>query len=818
MVIRERAAAALRGMAWIRGPVLAAAADLVGTPRRRRIAWSAAAGTALLAAAALLAALVIPLPERLSAPPSTVVTYSDGTPAHVFLAPDGRMRIPARPGEVDPAYVEALLRYEDKRFFAHPGVDPLAVCRAFFLNVRHGHIVSGGSTLTMQLIRMVEPRPRTIRSKIIEALRAVQIECRWSKEEILSAYLTFAPYGGNLEGVETACQAYFGHGASHVSMEEIAVLLAVPQRPARRCPSPSNRKALRESRDEIARWLSGEEALPMGPGEGDPDPDALLTRIVMSPVPQSLRPMPRHAPHAAGWLRRRLPGRIRIETTLHRGAQRTAENLLAEVRGEMAGRGIHNGAAVLLDHREGEIRALVGNVDFWDGEHGGQIVGFDVPRSPGSALKPFLYALALDRGVALPEHLVPDVPVAYGAYAPRNYDGSFSGLVRLEEALSRSLNVPFVRLLESVGLESFIGLLRECGAAHLRDDPGYYGLSAAIGSVEITPLELAGLYAALAEGGTWRRPVILRDEEAPGSRMFSKGAAYLTRRALARKDRPDFPQRRRFSGVPNRIHWKTGTSYGYRDAWAAGSGSRHTAAVWFGNFDNASCVDLVGSEAAAPVLFDLLEAVADRSAPPLPDAPSGDLKGITVCSYSGRLPGPACPDTSRVLALREHVPTETCPYHVAVDVDLETGMALAPGCRGDRPYETHTFITWPPGIRNWLDDGHRNLPSPPRLFPGCGTPPPQAPPRIVSPPAGQTLVLLSGVDRKRQEIPLQAETEDPRALLSWFIDGEYQGTVAAHEKIWWTPEPGVREFVVMDHSGLSSRCVLEVRERGRTVS
>ena len=356
----------------------------------------------------------------------------------------------------------------------------------------------------------------------------------------------------------------------------------------------------------------------------------------------------------------------------------------------------------------------------------------------------------------------------------------------------------------------------------MRSKPGYYGLSAAIGSVEITPLELAGLYASLARDGRHRPLRWVKDDEerqrravpvSRGDQILSPGSAYLTRRALARRDRPDFPSRRRLSGTPPSIHWKTGTSYGHRDAWAAGSGPDHTAVVWLGNFDNSPSVDLVGAEAAGPLLFDLLEAVADRSRPQVADRPTADLKRVEVCAYSGYLPTRACRERDWALALRRHVPTARCPYHAAIDVDLASGLALNPSCRAGRDYETRSYVVWPASIRRFLAQGHRWLPVPPTLAPDCETAGRRTPPAILSPPAGQVLVLLPGVAASDQEIPLQAESTSPGATLSWFVNGEFLGTAPAAERLWWLPRAGEHEIVVLDEAGQSARRRLEVRSR-----
>lgn len=770
-----------------------------------------------LAVALVTAAWKVSLPERLSTPPSVVMEYRDGTPAHVFLAPDERWRIEASPEGIDPAYLRALFALEDKRFHHHPGVDPLAVLRAMVTNVARGRRVSGASTLTMQLVRVLEPRPRTLMSKVIESFRAVQLELRLSKREILAAYLQFVPYGRNVEGVEAAALAYFGHGASHLSPAEISTLLAVPQNPSRRYPTPENAERLRAARDEVARRLLEDGALPLGPEGAKVPPEVVLAEVRATPVPTALKAFPREAPHAAAWLRARHPSERRLRTTLDAGTQRLAERVLRDASAELGARGIHNGAAVVVEHERAEVRALVGGFDFFDARHGGQIAAFATPRSPGSTLKPLLYAMGIDRGLVGPEQLVADIPTTYGGYAPRNFDGRFQGLVRLEDALSQSLNLPFVRLLEHLGVERFLGTLRLLGVDSLVPEPGHYGLSAAVGALEMTPLELAGVYVALARDGRTRSLKVLEEGRRPeeAREVFSPGAAWLTRRALSLKDRPDFPARRRLTGLPPRVHWKTGTSFGHRDAWAVGSGPRHTAVVWLGNLDNAPSVHLVGAEAAGPVLFDVLEAVGPRGRAALedPDAvPPADLMQVEVCAYSGHLATDACAERRHVYARRTSVPTEPCPYHQRVEVDVATGLAVGPQCRAGREVESRVYLSWPASIRRFLGEQHRRLPEPPAPAPGCEPGGAEAAPRIVSPPEGQVALLIPGVAPEQQEVPLEAEAAHAREL-TWFVDGTYLGRAKADERLWWTPRAGTHEILVTDDRGQSARRTLVVRER-----
>lgn len=757
-----------------------------------------------LVGSGLVAAALVPLPERLGTPGSVAVDWRDGSVAHVFLAPDERWRVPVGLDEVDPAYVVALVALEDERFWWHPGVDPVAIARAAGSNLAAGGVVSGASTLTMQLVRVLEPRPRTLRSKVIEAARALQLELYLDKGQVLEAYLTFTPYGRNLEGIEAASLAYFGHRATHLSADEIATLLAVPQSPTRRYPHPDHVDALTAARDGIAAFLLGRGGLP--------DP-TVLAELQAQPVPTALRPFPRDVPHAATWLRARSPGQTRIPTTLDRGTQARTEAALARHRGEHARAGIHNASVVVLDHDAGEVRALVGSFDFWDAEHGGQIPMFDVARSPGSALKPFLYARAIDSGDLLPEHLIEDLPAAFGAYTPHNYDGEFDGLVRAQDALSRSLNLPFVRMLQRQGVDHFLGHLQLMGVESLVETPGYYGLSVAAGGIELTALELAGLYGALARGGSAVTPTLVpREGPAPAWQAFSPGATWLTQRALSLRDRPDFPARRRLAEIPPAVAWKTGTSFGHRDAWAAGWDPDHTVVVWSGNADMTPSSGLVGSRASGPILFDVLEALGDRDA--LADPAPRDLVHVDVCALSGHLPGPACEHTDSVWALRTAVPTARCGLHRAVEVEVASGLAVAPGCREGLETRVESVVVWPAEVRRFLGRQQAALARPPAVHPACTAQVHGEAPSIRRPSVGQIHLLIPGLPADDQEVPLEVDAARPDEAIAWFIDGAWLGTAPAQERLWWTPTPGHHDVVAVDAAGRSDRAVVEVRWLG----
>jgi len=751
----------------------------------------AAAAGACLAIVAL--AYIAPLPGRLQVPPSTEIRYRDGSPAYFFLSPDDKWRLPIALKDVDRNYLKALLRFEDKRFYFHFGVDPLALCRAAYLNQSRGRIVSGGSTITMQLARILKPRPRTYSSKAIEALRALQLEIRMSKKQILAAYLQYLPFGRNIEGIESACYAFFGHSSQALSPFEIAYLLSIPQDPNPRFPSTKNLKLRRKALKETAARLEREKIFTPG-----------VTRAIMqTPLPEAARPFPRNAPHSAFWLGRKFPEQTIITASLGKDLQQLVEKTLAAYRAECAAQGVYNAAVVVIDNKTSELLAAAGNFDFWDSQHQGQVIGFLAPRSPGSTLKPFIYAMAIDQAIALPSYLVPDLPTRFGGYQPKNYDDSFRGLVRLEDALAQSLNVPFINLLDKIKVEPFLSLLSDCGVTTLRKEPGYYGLSIAVGSIDLNLLELSNLYAMLAREGQYLDYQLTPSPEKQEARqVLSAPAGYLTRKALSIRDRPDFPTRREVAEIPPRIHWKTGTSSGHKDAWAIGSNPEFTVGVWLGNFDGTPSIALTGAQLAGPVLFDLLDALSNRAYPgPAYDLPPQGLAEIDVCAYSGFIPNKHCPETRKALAPIKNLPTKTCPYHQNYQIDVATGYYLPPGCRQGRAWSEKTFVVLPATVRRWISDQQLLAPRPPSPLPDCKFTIDQAPPKIIAPQQNAVFFLVPGLGPDKQEIPLEAETGNRESELSWFVNGKLLAKAPAQERVWLKPEPGEQQIRVVDYSG-----------------
>ncbi len=785
----------------------------IAVPLIGRLVRYLAMAIALSVVGIWLAMWLIPLPERLDVPMSSMVTYADGKPAHVFLADDDRWRLEVRHDEVDPAYIEALIELEDRRYFDHPGVDPIAVVRAALSNIASGRVVSGASTITMQVVRMAEPRPRTLRSKVVEVFRALQLEQHYSKEEILDLYLQLLPFGHNYEGLETASWVYFGHDASSLSPAQIATLLAVPQAPTARMPSQQNATRLARARNEIAEYLLAKEALPRGMRSDRLSDEEAMKAIEQTPVPTYLRRMPREIPHLAMQLNHRYPTANTLHTTVDRPQQRIVEKMAARHRHNVERLGGDHLSVVVVNHQTGELKAVLGNFDHSSSAQGQQIAAYDVRRSTGSLLKPFLLAHAIDEGVAAPSQRVVDVPVDFGGYRPQNYDGTYDGLVRLDDALERSLNIPFVNLLNQIGVDDFLMTLHRLGAPYPDGPPENHGLSYAVGGIDATVMDVATMYSALARRGDARAIHYLnggRNEAGttPMPGAFTPEAAYLVRQILQRRDRPDFPGRSFLRGQPSPHAWKTGTSMGFRDAWTAGFGPEHVVVVWAGNLDYRPGRNLVGELAAAPLFFDIIEAIEPVERGHYEPPPAG-LESVEVCSFSGHLPTGACAHTETVSMPIKSIATEPCPYHVHIDVDEDSGEAVTPACRGDRVVETRAFVELPSSVRRFFDVAGDAGSTPPEYARECRSRRSGSGPRVVSPPGDTTITLMGGVPKSAQKVPLEAVSSG-HGRLNWFVDGRFVGRVDSGQRLWWEPRVGEHEFVVTDGHGRSQRRIVNV--------
>jgi penicillin-binding protein 1C len=542
---------------------------------------------------------------------STLVLDRNGKLLRAYLTNEGRWRLPATKEQVDPRYFDALFAYEDKRFFHHRGVDPLALARAAFQLVAHGRIVSGGSTLTMQVARLLEPRQeRSLDAKLRQAVRALQLEWALSKDEILGLYLTLAPYGGNLEGVRAASLAYFGKEPRRLTLGEAALLVALPQSPEFRRPDRFP-EAAKRARDRVLDRIAG-------PGLFG---DAEIARAKDEPVPVARKPMPLLAPHAADQAAMGAPNDRVLHLTIDGGLQKTLEGL-ARDRAEALGPDM-SVAMVVIDNATGEVLARVASPDYFNERRAGQVDLTEAVRSPGSALKPFIYGLGFEDGLIHPDTLIEDRPIRYGGYQPENFDLTFQGTVTVRRALQLSLNVPAVAVLEEVGPSRLIARLAEADAPLVLPRREAPGLALGLGGVGVRLTDLTMLYAGLARQGTVP-PLVERlgAPPLPPKRLIEPVAAWYVASVLIGTPPPE-------NAAGGHIAFKTGTSYGYRDAWAIGFDGKRTIGVWVGRPDGAPVAGLVGRVTAAPILFDAFARLG-QPLEPLPPAPKGALIATTA--------------------------------------------------------------------------------------------------------------------------------------------------------------------------------------------
>jgi penicillin-binding protein 1C len=727
---------------------------------------------------------------------STLVYDSRGRLLRATLAADEQYRFP--PGTTQqslPAkYLTALVSREDKRFYSHPGVDPLALAGAVATNVKAGRRVRGGSTIPMQVVRLADPKPRTYFNKFRECLSAFKLSLHRSKEEVLQLYAGHVPMGGNVVGVHAASWIYFGKRLSEITWAEAALLVVLPNSPST-INLERERPRLLEKRNRLLQGLFDE-------GEID---HVALSASSTEPLPDGRRELPFDAPHFTTMaLGGRRDGRA-IVTTLDSDVQATVEEAARRHHFVLEGRGIGSLAVVVAETGTGKIRAYVGSHDFFDRGRGGQVDGVRAARSTGSTLKPFLVARALDRGPWTMASVVQDVPTFYGTFAPQNASQQFCGLTTVDRLLIESLNVPSVRLLNAYGLADFYDFLVSAGLEGLFRGPDGYGLTLVIGGAEASLLELTQLYASLGSMGRKRPLRFTEDDDTRrrSERLFSEGAAWQVLDVLTRLSRPgvEYYWDRFDNRIP--VAWKTGTSYGQKDAWAVGVNRQWTIGVWAGNFDGAGNASLTGAKSAAPLLFSLFNAFTRRDEMMWFDKPAFDLKGVECCRQSGYPAGQFCEETARVERPKAAHTPGTCPFHRRYVVDSVTGESVCSLCwHGvDTQYVTRFVVS--PGARDILHKSGREVDVIPAHAADCPTRADAARIELVYPVDGVKIFIPRDFDGQHEKIVFHAQHQRPSVHLFWYINGSLAGETAGDHRLPVALAPGEYRLTVQDEEGYS---------------
>lgn len=737
---------------------------------------------------ALFLLRVLPKPALSEvAPSSRSVVAASGELLRLTLAIDEQYRLWTPLNEIAPDMQQAVVLYEDRWFYWHPGVNPVALLRAS-VSTATGSRRIGGSTLTMQLARrMYGIDSRSVAGKLQQACAALWLELRYSKREILEAYLNYAPFGGNIEGVGAASLIYLHKPARMLNVPEALNLAVIPQNPRKRLGHIES--GIQSGELQAARGRLAKSWARRFPEQARfAQPSALQMSFA------SRANLPFRAPHLVDYLLRQNRDRV-VTASMDLATQAVLERVLSEYVKSRADAGINNASALLVDASTMQVKALVGSADYHDAAIAGQVNGILAKRSPGSTLKPFIYGLALDQGLIHSASILKDAPTSYGAYSPENFDGRFAGPIAAQDALIRSRNVPAVELASRLSRPSLYDFLKLAGVQKLEAE-SHYGLALVLGGGEVTMEELAQLNAMLANRGEWRALRYVTDKKANGEKsltLLSEAASYITLDMLKQTPRSDT-----FAPARPSVAWKTGTSWGFRDAWTAGVFGRYVLVVWVGNFDGSGNPALIGVEAAAPLFFRIVDALrAERLDPgEMAHAQPADLQRVEVCTASGDLPNEACLARSQAWFIAGKSPIRTSTLHRTVLIDTRTGQVA---CQANAHTRLETFEYWSSDMAAVFQRAGMPLRQPPISHCGNEATETQLPPSIVSPLRGVTHIQRLS---KREPVFLRAEAGTDSTVLHWFVDDTLVGNSKPGEAIAWNPPQAGRYLLrVVDAQG-----------------
>jgi penicillin-binding protein 1C len=762
--------------------------------RHRKIYFYFCAAFLVSAVCFSLLSLLFPLPQP--KPYSVVIYDQHGDFLQAFLSQDGMWRLKTPPSEIPARFKKLLLYKEDKYFYYHPGINPLAVIRASIQNLVSGRRISGASTITMQVARMLEPKERTFGSKIVEMFRALQLELKYSKEEILQMYLSMIPLGGNVEGLKSAALLYYRTPLERLNTAQLFDLMLVPNNP----------NGLRP--DRFPERLHAERAVRSVPFFRSGILNGTdSTVFAQTPTAVERRLPALKAPHFCLHVKEMIKEGGDFRTSLDLKVQAVTERLLKNHLRTWKVLGVQNGAVMVIENKTMRVAAYAGSDDFEDSLARGQVDAVQALRSPGSTLKPFLYALQMDKGILTPKTRLLDVPYDAEGYTAENYDGTYSGYVFADDALRKSLNVPMVRLLKNAGLTSFASLLYSLGFKSIEAQRERLGLSMILGGCGVTLEELTSAYAAFPNEGMYAPARYFIDTSAVlRTPVFSEAAAFMITDILSGVDRPDLPHN--FESAVNLplIAFKTGTSYGRRDAWTVGYSAEYTVGVWVGNVTNRGNPDLVGSKSAAPLLVDILNSISRTHRKFIMKMPA-DVNTRDVCAESGKLPTPRCKHLIEEYYSMSNTLSAFCDIDNEYMVSADRKVQYCVNCVGSRGYRIVTYKDYPKELLNyWKRIGKSYKLAPPhnplcdRVFSGEG-------PKIISPTNGMVYLLTAN----DQKVAFQASSGVDVHEQCWYLNNRYLGRIRTGDKLFLPLETGEYTASCLDDKGRLSSVKISVK-------
>jgi penicillin-binding protein 1C len=749
------------------------------------------------------------LPENLFEDPySTVLEDKQGALLSAVIASDGQWRFPAEKLTPEKFNI-ALTAFEDQRFYHHPGVDLISLARALKQNIQAGYVVSGGSTITMQVIRLSRKgKSRTFLEKVIEIILATRVELRHSKDEILAIYASHAPFGGNVVGLEAASWRYFARAPEELSWAEACMLAVLPNSPALIHPG-KNRDKLLEKRNRLLDKLRMKGYL-----------DSLDCSLAKQElIPEQPHPLPRHARHLM--LRAKGDGHAqsRLRTTLDIKLQTRVEQILQDHHERLKSNQIYNASAILLDVKTGEVLVYAGNIDIPENNYSGDDVDvIAAHRSTGSILKPFLYAAMLDEGKMLPRTLVPDVPTMVGGFAPQNFSHQYDGAVHASEALIRSLNVPAVHLLQRYRYEKFHSLLTNMGLSTLNQPPDHYGLSLILGGAECTLWDIAGMYGSMARtlNNYFERPgknkytrldyfpPTYTQQEKPNeiileeSSWLSAASIFQTFTVLREVYRPGEESGWRYFSSSKNIAWKTGTSFGHRDAWAIGVTPDYVVGVWVGNADGEGRPGLTGTDAAAPIMFDIFSLLpAGRWF----QRPKLEMEKILVCEKSGMRLGENCEDSDSAWVTKRGLQTLPCVHHKRVHLSADQKFRVHGNCESVASMKNVKWFVLPPVQEYYYRSKNISYQVLPPFRDDCQPPDAASNMELVYPKAGTKIFIPTELDGSKGSSLFELAHRNPASTVYWHIDGVFIGTTQKRHQMAIQSATGNHTLTLVDDRG-----------------
>jgi penicillin-binding protein 1C len=719
---------------------------------------------------------------------STIVLDRDGELVGARIADDGQWRFP-EDSIIPDKFKQCILQFEDKHFYVHPGFNPVSLVRALLQNIKAGKVVSGGSTISMQVIRLHRlNKRRTIFEKLVEIILATRLEFRFSKDKILGLYSTHAPFGGNVVGINAASWRYFGRNPRNLTWAEAALLAVLPNSPALIHPG-KNRQSLLDKRNKLLLKLYNGKLI---------DQETFKLSL-LEPIPMQPLSLPDIAPHLTERLKNSNPGTI-IRSTVKKSVQDNVNRILSDYYNQLKINDISNACVLVVEVNSGNALAYVGNISNANvtvDEYNVDCI--QAPRSTGSILKPLLYMAMQQEGLILPGTLIPDIPTRLVGFKPENYDLTYDGAVPARRALARSLNVPAVRMLQSYGIPKFQNLLQKLGMTTLIFSPDHYGLTLIVGGAEGKLWDITNIYAKLARS-------LLLSGEGLGMRASLPigegwgGAIFLTFEALLEVNRPDEESGWLNLSSSRKIAWKTGTSYGFRDAWAIGTTPEYVVGVWVGNADGEGRPGLTGIGAAAPLMFRVF-----NSLPPTTwfQMPYEDFEKIPVCRLSGYKAGPYCDEIDSIYVARAGTKTQVCPYHLLVHLSPDRKFRVNSKCEEvDKIRHEHWFVL-PPAMEWYYRKKnifYRRLPS---IKKGCADDEGLAMMELIYPTEVLKIFVPREIDGSPGKTIFEMAHRNPDAVLYWHLDNEFIGTTKGIHQIALTPSVGKHYLTVIDDNGFT---------------